>query len=710
MPDSSPNTTANGAADLQENSPTGVGINTPQLTTSSNRPKRRAISDVNHVFLIIQNLQQARRSQNEKNGRIAAKLNSERPYSDEELKSEGLGYKSNISTKPLSTTIGKVAGRLVKALQSARYLTAAELPDSIFGAKEKTELFRSEITNLIRRWPGWFDFISLIATEDSTYGWTCAAWLDNTDWHPKPYRQDEAFFPDGTGHSIESVQVVCLRRFLQMHELAIMIEDRSAAEKAGWDINNTVESINKAMPPSIPGGNSAPYTDLRRYEDAIRESSVSLTLVNGAKQVEIWDVFATEIDGRISHYIVDNNTKKLLFEKEDRFKSITDCLTLFSYEQSNGKLLGSKGVGREIYEIAGALDRASNEAIDRLQMSGKLIITGPENQIDRFKLSVIGNVAIIPDGFTLSENKIESGIKEFEILDQLLTAKLNAIAGAVSPKEFDRERVTADEVNLYAAREEESRDDRDTRFIMQAASGLIGTITRRAMSSKVDDEDAIAVRKKLLAIMSEDEFDTLVRMSPIRTIEDFTALKSQQIIMFAEQHRQDPLYNQLKLQKKAASVAIDAEFADDVLLPENDPTEEAEQTRQQMLEDQLFQGDRPVPVSPRDNHLIHINVLKQDLVPLMHMCGQGDPKALRLVRLPLQHWSDHLAAAAKQGVDPKTLAPLEQELKQAAAQIGELQAHAQAQMQRQQAGAPPLPPIDAPQPPAPAGAGAPASP
>lgn len=703
MPDISSSVSAQGSAHTNDNSPTGVGINTPELNPKTLKPKRRAISDASHLFLIIQNLQQARRSQNEKNGRIAGKINSERPYDDAVLKSEGLGYKSNFSTKPLSTTTGKVASRLVKALQSARYLTAAELPDSIPGAKEKTELFRNEITNLIRRWPGWFDYLSLTASEDSLYGWTAGAWLDNTSWKPKPYRQDEFFVPDGTGQSVDSVQVAAMRRFVQMHELAELISERDAAVKAGWNIDNTVESINSARPPSIPGGQSAPYTDFRRYEDAIRESSVSLTLVNGAKQIELWDIFATEIDGQISHYIVDNNSKKLLFEKEDRFEKISDCLCLFSYEQGNGKLLGSKGVGREIYEIANALDRARNETVDRLQMSGKIIVSGPENQIDRFKLSVIGNVALIPEGFTISQVKIESGIKEFIELDNLLTQLLDQIAGSVSPKEFERERVTSTEVNLYASREEEKRDDRDTRFITQAASGLIHTITRRAMSPNVDDEDAKRVRAKLLAAMDPKELDALVQCSPIRTIEDFTDTEAQRVVLFAEQKRQDPLYNQRKLQLKAASALIDPEFADDVLLPENDPTEQAEQARQQMLENPLLTSGVDVPVSPRDNHLIHIDTLKQGFAPVAQAAGQGDVQALQAAPGILQHWANHLAAAEQGGVDKKILAPLETELRAVTKQIGELQAHAQASAQQEQASGAPLPPVDHPQPPQPEG-------
>lgn len=668
-----------------EAAPTGSGINTPGFEPGSSKPKRRAISDIHHVNQIVAHLQDARKSQNEKNKRIADKLNSERPYSDDKLESEGLGYKSNVSTKPLSTTVGKVASRLVKAVQSARFLTAAALPDSVPGAKEKTELARGEITNLVRRWDGWFDSLTQLATEDAVFGWAAVAWLDDRDWKFRVFRQDEAYFPDGTGHSVDTVQVCALRRLVYPHELAAYIEDREAAKLAGWEVDNVVEAINSAKPVSTgAAGSSAEFTDARRYADAMRESSVSASLVNGAKQVEIYDLLATEIDGKVSHYITDWTSKKLLFVKEDRYERMADCLALVSYEHGTGKLMGSKGIGREIYELANAVDRARNEAIDRLQMSGKLIVTGPESAISRFKLNVLGNVALIPDGFNLQQNKIDSSVKDFIELDNLLQNLLDRIAGSVSPRQFDRERVTKTEVDLIAAREEEQRDDRDTRFIMQVAK-IVSTIQRRAITADQSDQDAKDVREKLLASFASDELESWVKTPALRTIEDWTELDAQKVIMFANEKRSDPIYNQYKLQKRAASAWINPEFAEDVILPENDPTEENEQRRLQLLEGLILGLSEPVPISPRDNHLIHIAVLKEKLAPAAQAAGSGDQQALSaLNEAMLTHWSEHVAAAEAQGVDKSIVNQLKAEIKALAKQVGEMQAQIQSQLQEQQ--------------------------
>lgn len=697
--------TRTGAGTNDEQAPTASGINSPMLSKAG-KPKQRAITDVTQMFNIIGNLQQARRSQNEKNGRIQGKLNAERPYDDDTLRSEGLGYKSNFSTKPLSTTVDKVSARLTKSVQAARYLTSAELPDSIPDANKKTELFRQEITNCIRRWPGWYDFISEVAAEDSTFGWTTIAWLDTESWKPVHFRQDRAYLPDGTKHSVDSVQFAAFLQYVMPHELANLIrgengsaEDLKLAEDAGWDIPNTIESINNAKPPSIPAAQSAPYTDFRRYEDALRESSVTLSLVDGAKQVMLWHVFATEIDGKISHYMGDGNSKKLLFEKLDRFDKIEDCLALISYQQGNGLLMGSKGIGREIYELSNIVDRSRNEVVDRLQMSGKIIVTGPENKINRFKLTVLGNVCIIPEGFTINQNKIESSVQDFIALDQLLTQLLDQIAGGVTPRTFERERVTSTEVNLYAAREEEKRDDIDTRFVTKLGA-VISTIQRRIVKD-TSDPDSKRVREKLLNYMSEEEMNDLASQPALRTVEDYTMSDTQKLVAFAEQKRQDPLYNQTKLQRYSAAALISAEFADDVLLPENDPTVPSEQSRQQLLENTLLAQGGEVPVSPRDNHPIHRAVLKQTLGPIAQAAGQGDPQALAVAEAFLKHWSAHLEASMAAGEDKAALAPEIKEIQAVAQQLGELQAQMQAQQAQQvpqQAAAAPQAQLEAPAP------------
>lgn len=681
----------------------GGTVNSPDLNPETMKPRRRAISNVEHLFQIISTLEEARRDQNEKNGRIMAKYNAERPFSQNELKEEGLAWKSNFSTKPLSTAIDKVSPRLTRAVQTARYLTSSQFPENHPGGVFKTEIFRRKITELLRGWEGWEDFLNEVAQENAVFGFASAAWLDEYSWKPTMFRQDEFFVPDGTRQNVSGLQLWIGRQFLMIHELAAFIEDREAAEAAGWDIDNTVAAINSAAPRSVvAGGQSSPYTDFRTYEDAVRESSVSLSLLSGSKTVEVFHVYVPEFDGKVSHYVVDGRAKKILFTKLDQYTSeegMRYAVALFSFQQANGKLMGSKGIGRELYELASAVDRSRNESVDRLNLSGKIILQGEAKQLQRFRLAVHGNTVLIPSNvsFPTGQQRIEPNVEAFLALDAQLTGFMDQIAGGVTPRAFGRERTTASEVNLFAAREEEKRDALTERFLMQVGR-LIHTCQRRAADPRTDDEDAKQAREYLLQHMSEEELKAVASQPALRTVDDWTDLQAQKVILFAAEHRNDPLYDQEKLQRAAASAAIDAEFAEEVLLPVPDPTVISEQARQQEIENVLLERGKPVPVSPRDNHGVHIEVVKPLAAQLGQVLNQQPtPEIVAVFQNVLQHWSEHINLAVAAGMPKDSFAEDLRQIKEAAAQLGQIEAimAQQAQLQAPQ-GAAPAPSADVP--------------
>lgn len=678
----------------QDSAPSdGAGINTPEMSPETLKPKRRAVSSVQQLNNVISTLEEAARIRNEKNGRIMAKYNAERPYDPQRLKAENLDYKSNFSTKPLASAIDKISPRLTKAAQSARYLTSASLPDTVEQGKLKSDRFREAVTKTIRSWPGWRPFLAEVAQEDGLFGFTSVFWPDKFSWKPKHFRQDRFFVPDRTGQTPDTVQIYVARQELQIHELVELIENREAAEAAGWDIDAAVESINEASPKSAVN-TSSPYTEFRTYEDAIRESSVMLSLQTGAKLIELNHVLVAEADGKVSYFVVDNRgKKKLLRQQLDLYESMAEALQLFSYQQANGLLMGSKGIGRELYEIAGALDRARNEMVDRLILSGKVWLKGSERTIDRAKLSVMGNAVFITDGLEPQSVRIDAGVDAFVALDQLLTALMDQIAGGVTPRQLPGERVTAAQVNLYASREEEKRDELIERFLLQLAE-VVTVIQRRLAAKETDDADAKKFREDMLRYMSEEELQQLASQPALQTVADWTEFQSQAIVMFATEKRADPLYDQVKLAKYAAAARVSPEFADDVVLPINDPTQEAEQVRLQTMENLALSQGQEVPVSPRDGHRIHIEVLKQQLEQTLPQIAEN-MQAIVPVRAMLQHYAQHIDAAIQGGAPAAEFAEDRRQLQEAAKQLQELE---QAFMAAQQAAQPPAGPEGQPMP------------
>lgn len=682
----------------------------PEIDPNTLQPTIRAIKDAKQAFEIIKSLEADNRERTKVQTRIMERYNAEAPVKQSELEAQGLAYKSNFSTKPLPQLIDKVAPRFVAVLKKMRFLTNSAFPEDMPGANAKTEAFRKEITGLCRNREGWNDFLSDIAQENSLFGFTSVACHDEATWFPKHHRQDSFFVPRGTGHSSASAQFYVAKEEFLLHELFQLIQDRGAAEIAGWDIPNTVEAINAAVPDSARSTQS----DVERvYADLSRELAVGTSFSNGARTVTAFHFYATEVTGKISHYIVTAKEGKQLFAKEDRYDSMPDACRFFSFQHGNGKLHGSKGIGREVYKMAGSLDRARNEVVDRLQMAGKIIITCPEQQIKRFRMSVVGNAVIISDQFAVQQSRVDGAVEPFLKLDEFFTRLLDQIAGTTSPRANEGgERVTKAQIELEASREEEGRDNVMDRFLSQFV-GMINMIQKRACDPRCAESDALAMQQRLLKVMSREELDFISKQPAAETVDDFSERERQAIILAAQEGRGNPLYNQKELERRKLTSQINAEFANAVLMPDNDPTMTAEQTREQLLENTLLAQGQAVPVSPRDDFQTHFAALEPLVTATAHSLVDN-PANLNVFQALVTHASDHLKNALAAGADKNALQQpiaLVQAWEQALTQISQHEAAAQ------QAGASAAPadpnaapaPADAQPAQAPAPASAPAS-
>lgn len=638
----------------------GGGLNSPDLSTSG-KPRARAIKDEKQLASLIKAQENLNRDRNIKNARIMTKYNAEKPFTNGELAQDGLLWKSNFSTQPLATLIDRIAPRFVRALSSARYLTSASLPDRIPGAKAKSEIFQKGFTKLVRSREGNDDFWAEVAQENALFGYTAAGFTDEYSWFPRHFRQDEFMVPSGTKQHASKASLVILRETMLTHELFDMIDDRKIAESAGWNVENCIEAINKALPDDV---RSTFSKDARRYEDMYRESNLGNSLGNGAKVIIMYNVFATEVTGKVSHYIMDGRDYKMLFEREDRFNSMSDCVSFFSFQQANGNLQASKGVGRTVYTLAGIVDRSRNEVVDRLQLSGKIIVQGDPKDVRAFKMSVIGNAIVITKNFTIGQQKIDAGVEPFLGLDKWVMSLMDELGGNISPAsasgQLQGERVTNGQINYLADLQAESKDIKIARFLTNSAT-LLSQMQRRAASKDCDDEDAKEFRAAMLQSMSEEELQALAKQPAARTVDDYTELESQKVISVISEVSASPLIDQKKAMHYKLTAAVDADFADALLLPDEDPTVTAEQTTGAMLENQLLQTGQQVPVSPRNADQVHLKIhfgLAQQVAGTV----ASNVENVHVMQNVAQHCQAHVDSALKKGTPPADLQPFVDQL------------------------------------------------
>lgn len=665
------------------------GLTQSPAIGKTGKPTQKAIKDPEMARDVVKRIIEAGRIRTIVGSRIMAKYNAERPFTQTQLESEGLGWKNNFTTKPLPMMIEKVAPRFTQAVDSLKYFTNATLSNKWENATEKSEKFRKIITDTIRGRKGWKTLLEDIAFNNALFGSSVVAHLDEFTWFPQRFMFDEAFLPDGTKSEVRLCQAAVLKEVCFPHELFSKIEDRENATDVGFNVKNCIEVINTAAPDSIRNllGTGTPEI---WYQNAIRELTVGTSYMSGAKVIVIYNLLVREISGKVSHYRLAGDKLLDIFEKDSRFETMEDCLAFFTFQKGNGTIAGSKGVGRDIYELAGMLDRTRNEIVDRSVLSGKTMFQGDPRLIHKFKMHVVGASAIVPMGWTLLEQKLDGNIEPFLKLDGFFTALSDQLIGSVSPPNVAADagegmRSSAS-WQLLAAREEEGKDFRIIRFMEQFVN-LVQTMQKRICDPDTIEEDAKEAQKELLKVMTREELKELAEKPVAGTVRDLTPTERQMVAAVVQEKKGSPLYNQRQLEVEDLTARLGADFVQRVLLPENDPTEQAEQLRMQQFELQLLAQGEAVPVSPRDNHITHLQVLMPVAEKLGAAIMQGEADT-SLFEIMVAHITEHVNNAKQQGVPKEVLGPFEDFVSKAGPAIGkmkELDAQAeQLQAQTQQ--------------------------
>lgn len=649
-------------------------------------PQGRALPEEGVIAGLVSRLVLDNNQRNLRNAKIVSKLNSETPWATEELKKAGLGWKSNFTTRPLNTLVVKVVGRFPKAVNSARYLTSAALPPTVESSEKKTEFFRRELTLFLRSQPGWNELVDTVSHEDVLFGYTGVAALNPDDVLPRPFRQDQFFVPAGTKQSADqaayavfSVEVpptVAYQMFVDARKSQGLNGD------SRWDVPKLAEAINNALPEDRRTKYSMGQ-DARAYEDLARQVNLGTSFV-GSEKVRFYHVLAAEMNGRVSHFIV-SDAFKLLYASMDQFATMSDVVNFFSFEHGDGTMHGSKGLGRTAYAFATVLDRARNDAVDRMQLAGKLIVQGPDNNATRLKMNVVGNVVTLSSDWTIQQNSIQANVEASVTLDDYLRRLLDEMAGSVSPTTFaGRDRVTKEEIDLLASREGERSDDVLGRFLTQFG-GVVTAIQRRILNPDHPSPQVQQFLAKLQTVLTLEEIDYLRQTPALQVVQDWSNAERQAIIMAATETMGNPLVNNKRLLWEKLSAQVSPEFANRVLLPDEDPTIQAEASRMQMLENVALGTGVPVPVSPRDAHAVHLETMLPLFASALQAAG-SDPGQLGSLEFILKHAVEHLTYAKQQKIDDPDLPQIEQQLKQVEAAMQQAKVAAENAAAEAQAG------------------------
>lgn len=707
-------------------------------------PRKKPIDDAKEAHAVAKRLFDDRQTANEQLGLIRLKYDGEPPYKTEELTREGRWWSANFSVKSISVSVSRSTPPYISLVDGLRFLTAARLPDAaarsqanddkvqamalptaqsvqsdapdaagfpgpeptpLPGPSEKSEIFQRGITSLVRGWPGFRTFLYRVVDENTLYGFVCVGWPDDIEWRPEAFTFDRYAISSEASHDIGECEAIAFRKDFAIHELVNFIQDRKAAEDAGWDVDNVVDAVNDATPEDEDNDKYASQS--KRYADTIRNATYSKAMREKTKVVRAWIVVYREYDGSVSQYIVargsEGSTGDKLFYSEERFDRMADVATLFSVQWGNGKHYGSIGMGRELYGPHIARDRNMCRMQDGVFLNSMarlpedrgrspnrspLTIQPPFLYVD----ATAENLAIDAHPFNL---------EAFSVNEEKLSALIQTLSNAYLPKvETDGgEKATAREIIEDARRVDMLTGDKLARFYGQLAA-MMETIQRRACSPEnIKAAKAFLDKeKKGKALLDADEYKflrdigddgesgdydkyelpshldkdsvmlcvdflrqgltpldifRLSRAPASEPLGDTPAILSQKIGVLFQTLMANPGIDQARLLRMYVSATGSPQIAEELCLkPDQANADGIKQAQQQLLELGAMQTlGIKIPVSSDDNHPVHRQVLKTlfSQGPQTPEEMAANPVAHNITTVSLAHYNDHLAAGKAKG-------------------------------------------------------------
>jgi hypothetical protein len=155
--------------------------------------------------------------------------------------------------------------------------------------------------------------------------------------------------------------------------------------------------------------------------------------------------------------------------------------------------------------------------------------------------------------------------------------------------------------------------------------------------------------------ISDDEIKTW-RTSPASPLAHTAdSALAQGVSMVAQKYAGNPNVDMSKLIQRDVENIVGAELALEFLVPNPDQTIQSEAQRMQLIESSIMTSSQmDIPVSPRDNHLVHGQTVQQLLTQYAApVLGKPNPppEVLKAAELNLNHLMAHLQIGESMGLN-----------------------------------------------------------
>jgi len=260
---------------------------------------------------------------------------------------------------------------------------------------------------------------------------------DSLDWRWRVETLQNLKLPRGTKASLDNLDRITCRVQMNPAELYAKIGDtpetEEIARRAGWNPDAVKQACKNAHPKAIP-------TDDPEDLQAMWKDN-SINSGNTALIVELVHEWVREMDGSVSHYIVDYltptqnlATPEFIYKMEGEYESMSALVNAYANGVgTNGDIHSVRGEAYFLFQSAQAYNRLLCKTLDKaIEESNTYIQATGEDSINDMAIRPRGPLVEITNGIEFVERKaptvLNSLIPAVEAVQQIFTMQSSGVA------------------------------------------------------------------------------------------------------------------------------------------------------------------------------------------------------------------------------------------------------------------------------------------
>ena len=632
-----------------------MSIQLETISDSGKAPRTR-IKDAKSAHAIYISIRNADDASSIDRQKIQSMLDGEPPYSPQQLKSLGQGYRANLNFGESAAALETALSAYSDLVNSVDRLASVKTSEGDPAQRVEWEnIIAEEFHRTITDWDEFFYKQQMLSHQFVSQGVGVAYFEDNRSWKWSVCGLKDFKVPRGTPACDTKVEVATIERHYLVGELYQFIENPKIATELGWN----VEETRRAILLSTDNGTSSNSRDWERLQEELKNNDLMYSHAR-SKVVRCIHYFVKEFDGTISHYIATRagDSDDFLFKKPSRFEHANEAFVLFSYGiGTNGLLHSVRGLGYKLFPFIQLSNRMRNAIVDGAMLSSALMIqpaTGED--VSNLSLMYNGPLSILPPGINVVDKTMPNLagnvlpiVRDLEVVRQNNT-------GTYNPKQVmpDGDARTATEVQAQLAQQSILSAQAMNLYYIPFQKLLTEQFRRLATvkyrSDEPGGEEAIEFRKRIEARgVPWKAVEKVYRVQAVRAIG--AGSPGARMLAFNEFMAIMPRFDEVG-QRNLIRDRVTARVGYDQVdryIPKGEVERIPIDAKIAELENDAMQGGRGVSVNPGENHAVHAKVHLEDANRFLQALQQNqvDPKvAMSYLQVQYPHSTAHVEQLA----------------------------------------------------------------